>query len=101
MKPGPANSGPGFTGKRKRMLVTRNDDGSHSPPYNETWPAFQQLEWQAGVVTCDTGMPVEVSELGSGKYAVRVGRTTVSPMELSEAYSYLDGARVGIQEVQR
>jgi hypothetical protein len=44
----------------QQMTVTRDEDGSHSPAYDAEWPELTQLQWHAGVITLETGLPIEV-----------------------------------------
>lgn len=83
------------------MNVTRNSDGSHTPPYDAEWPPHLQLQWSAGVVAYKTGLPVHVSDLGGDKYAVHVGGSGQSPMDLANAYAFLEGVQVGAREARR
>jgi hypothetical protein len=57
-----------------------------------------QLEWSAGVVASKTGLRIHISELGEDQYAVRVGSSGLSPMNLANAYAFLDGVSVGARE---
>jgi hypothetical protein len=81
--------------------VTRNEDGSHSPAYDETWPPHIQLQWSAGVVAVDTGLHIHVNDLGDDKYAVHVGASGLSPMDLASTYAFLDGVQTGAREARR
>lgn len=81
--------------------VTRNPDGTHNPPYNADWPPHLQLQWSAGVVAAETGLSVQVIDLGDDKYAVHVGGSGLSPMDLRDAYAFLDGVQIGAREARR
>ncbi|MFH8805215.1 hypothetical protein ACH4F6_37695 [Streptomyces sp. NPDC017936] len=83
------------------MDVTRNPDGSHQPPYNPEWPPHLQLEWVAGVAAEETGLRINVINLGDDKYALHVGSSGQSPMSLSDAYAFLDGVQTGAREARR
>lgn len=81
--------------------VTRNPDGSHNPPYEEAWPPFMKLQWTAGVVAMETGLAIHVSELSEDRYAIRVGSSGQSPIDLAGAYALLDGVQMGAREARR
>lgn len=84
-----------------RVNVTRNPDGSHNPPYDAEWPPHLQLQWSAGVVAAETGLAIHISELDEDRYAVRVGSSGQSPMDLASAYAFLDGVQTGAREARR
>lgn len=84
-----------------RVNVTENPDGSHEPPYNENWPPHLQLQWSAGVTACETGLRIHVIDLPEDRYAVHVGSTGQSPMDLASTYAFLDGVRTGAREARR
>ncbi len=94
------------------MTVTRNQDGSHSPAYDEDWPELTQLEWHAGVITLETGLPIEVQCTSNLPTGVRVrdypdvrqdifrvvvkgpcALANTGGMEFKEAWSFLDGVK--------
>ncbi|PZT71479.1 hypothetical protein [Streptomyces sp. AC1-42T] len=95
------------------MDVTKNDDGSHSPAFDESWEPVDQLRWHAGVVALATGLRIEVKDVG-GIPGERVDRLvygtvrfnlTVSgrrrlvgagPMHFADAWAYLDGVHAGV-----
>lgn len=89
------------TGSVLHVNVTRDPDGSHSPAYDESWPASVQLQWSAGVAACETGLRIHVRDLGEDRYAVHVGSSGQSPMDLATAYAFLDGVQTGAREARR
>jgi hypothetical protein len=94
------------------MDVTKNQDGSHSPPFDEDWEPADQLRWHAGVVALATGLRIEVKayggipgervdrlDYGTVRFhlSVRGTRTLVGggPMHFADAWSFLDGVKAG------
>jgi hypothetical protein len=87
------------------MTVTRNPDGSHSPLYDENWPQATQLAWHAGIVALDTGLRITVTDQGNDHYSIGVrgtkGLSGQGPMGFHQAWSLLDGIRIGAREARR
>jgi hypothetical protein len=83
------------------MDVTKHPDGSYSPPYDADWPPDIQLQWTAGVVAAETGLRINVTDLGADTYALRVGSSGQSPMDVRYAYAFLDGVQTGAREARR
>lgn len=90
------------------MNVTKNQDGSHSPAFDEDWEPVEQLRWHAGVVALATGLRIEVTDHGGipdrldygtvrFHLSVRGTRTLVGggPMHFADAWSFLDGVKAG------
>jgi hypothetical protein len=96
----------------QQMKVARNPDGSHRPAYDADWPELTQLEWHAGVVALETGLPIEVGCTSNLPAGMRVRdypdvhqdifRVTVKgpwalasagAMEFRAAWSFLDGVK--------
>lgn len=81
------------------MNVTLAPNGSHRPPYDETWPHITQLEWHAKIVASDTGLTIRVTGSGDDRYSVSIkggrGLSGVGPMGFQEAWAFLDGVKVG------
>jgi hypothetical protein len=100
----------------QQMTVTRNEDGSHSPAYDENWPEAVQLEWHAGIVAVETGLRIQVqcsSDIVTGvrvegdhpdTYRVTLKGprvlTSYGAMEFRQAWSFLDGVRAAVQASQ-
>lgn len=81
------------------MNVTLTPNGSHSPQYDETWPRVTQLEWHAGIIALETGLTIHVTGSGDDRYSVSVkgggGLSGAGSMGFQEAWSFLDGVKVG------
>jgi len=84
-----------------RVNVTKNPDGSYNPAYDVNWPPHLEVQWSAGVTACETGLRIHVIDLDEDRYAVHVGSSGQSPMDLASAYAFLDGVRTGAQEARR
>lgn len=98
----------------EQMAVTRNEDGSHSPAYDVTWPERLQVEWKAGCVALGTGLRIDVkpaSAIRTGVRAegsedaheeyyvtVRSGRTLTggSKYTAEGVYAFLDGLKAAV-----
>jgi hypothetical protein len=98
----------------QQMKVTRNQDGSHSPAYDEDWPEVTRLEWHAAVIALETGLRIDVECTRNLPAGVRVRdypdarqdifRISVKgtwamgitdPVEFKDAWNFLDGVKVG------
>ncbi|MEU7222257.1 hypothetical protein [Streptomyces chrestomyceticus] len=94
------------------MDVTRNENGSHSPAFDEHWEPVEQLRWHAGVVALATGLRIEVTGHGGipGERVDRLVYGTVrfsltvrgtqnlignGPMHFADAWAFLDGVKTG------
>lgn len=94
------------------MNVTRVQDehGSHiEPPLEDSWSNLEKLEWQAAVVSADSGIEhIRVSKshytigglLQRGYYCVEVGTSSVAPLDYRRAWSYLNGVSQGAKAVR-
>ena len=92
------------------MKVTRVHDGGSSyiePPLEQSWSNLEKLEWQAAVVSEDTGIEhINVTRshytIGSilqrGYYCVEVGfGRSIAPLNFHQAWSYLNGVSTGVE----
>lgn len=97
-----------------QMVVTRNADGSHHPPYNEAWPELLQVEWAAGCAAADSGLRIEVKPASSIRTGVGYTPPEGSPEEYyltvwgartstggskytaQGVYAFLDGLQAGV-----
>lgn len=87
-----------------QMIVTRNEDGSHSPAYDDTWPQARQLEWYAATVALETDLRIEVREASPGSFRIvlRGPRTLTScgGMSFREGWTFLDGVAATVQALK-
>lgn len=88
----------------QEMVVTLNEDGSHSPAYDVSWPEATQVRWAVAVAALETGLRIEVREQEEGWYSlsVRGPRTLVGSGSRSaeSVYGFLDGVRAGVRASQ-
>jgi hypothetical protein len=98
------------------MIVQRihTDHGSHiEPPFNPHWTNLQKLQWQAAVISADSGLPVTVDLSDTrrktlfgwrripGRYAVHVDGTGISPLTFDSAWDYMNGVLAGAEAARR
>lgn len=94
-----------------QMVVTRNPDGSHWPPYRDDWPEQLQVEYTVGCKAVDTGLTITVTTAehpqhgtSDALYSLRInsGRTLLGrgPMTAQELYSFLDGLEAGVKAAE-
>lgn len=86
------------------MIVARVPDatGSHiEPALDPDWPELTKLEWKAAVTQIDTGLRINIHEIGPDRYAVTVGGSSSSSRSYYDAWDYLTAVTIGAQEAQR
>jgi hypothetical protein len=101
-----------MTDPAAHMDLTKNEDGSHTPAFDEDWEPVDQLRWHAGVVALATGLRITVTDTGGipgervdrlvyGEVRFHLGirgtRTFLGngPMHFADAWSFLDGVKAG------
>ncbi|MBH1934104.1 hypothetical protein I5Q34_07315 [Streptomyces sp. AV19] len=94
------------------MDVVKNENGSHSPAFDESWEPIEQLRWHAEAVALATGLRIKVTDHGGipGERVDRLVYGTVrfnltvrgmrsltcnGPMHFADAWSFLDGVKAG------
>lgn len=84
-------------------VVARVGDahGSHiEPPLDEDWDDLTKLQWQAAVVSADTGLDIEVIEFPTN-FCIHIRSTTggtlasISSQGLRDTWTYLSGIASG------
>lgn len=86
------------------MIVTRVADplGSHiEPPLDPDWSELTKLEWKAAVTQIDTGLRINIHEVGPDRYAVAVGGSSSSSRSYYDPWDYLTAVTIGAEESQR
>ena len=95
----------------EQMVVTKNPDGSHWPPYRDDWSEQLQVEYAVGCTAVDTGLTIKVTTskhlqpaTSAALYSLSIysGRTLFGrgPMEAQELYRFLEGVATGMKAAE-
>lgn len=81
-----------------------HEGGSHiEPPLSESWDDLTKLEWHAGVVRADTGLPITVKAGAvtindvpqDGWYSITIASSSHSAYTYDQAWIYMSGIITG------
>lgn len=94
-----------------RVMRVEEENGSHiEPKLEQCWGRLKKLEWHAGVMTIDGGIPISVgrsdysTRIGGvwipnpGYFDVSVGNSSTGPFDFDAAWTFIAGVGTGSRE---